>query len=64
MNTFVLVLDHGFLVYCLLADIMCSHYFSFYSIVTPQCIVETEKRKSNINTFTLLDLFLAAIVAL
>ena len=26
---------------------MCSHYFSFYSIVTSQCVVEIEKRKSN-----------------
>ena len=26
---------------------MCSHYFSFYSIVTSKCVVEIEKRKSN-----------------
>ena len=27
----------------------------FYSIVTPQCVVEIEKQKSNMNTLTLLD---------
>ena len=39
----------------LVANVICSHYFSFYSIVTPRCVVKQKKRKGNVNTFTILD---------
>ena len=44
---------------------MCSHYFFLILFVTPQCDVEIEKKKSNVNTLILLldQVFFSSIFA-
>ena len=57
MNTLTL-LDYCHLFYIFWYScwrIYCVRIILFHPIVTPQCVVEIEKKKSNINTLTLLD---------